>query len=109
MVPGRAQERLFKWVFELGRFGAHEVSSSEDVGVTHGDLVEEFLERPGASAYDYESGLLWLSAGAVTYQVYHSGERDPKVEAAIRGWHRTKFGTQPTSVDAVDGQPFALG
>jgi hypothetical protein len=109
VVAGRVQERLFKWVFERDRFGAHEVSSSDDLAVTHGDLVEEFLERPGASAYDYESGLLWLSNGAVKYQIYHSGGHDPPIEAAIRGWHRTKFGTEPTRVDAVNAPPFALG
>ena len=85
------------------------VSSTGDIGVTHGDLVEEFLERPGASAYDYESGVLWLSGGAVRYQIYFSGGHDPAIEQAIRVWHWTKLGTQPTSVYAVDPPPFALG
>lgn len=86
----------YKWVFDGERFAA--VASDT---MSHGELAEQELGRPGAGADQIDRGLLSLVDDAVRYEVYFSAGREPDVEAAIRRWVAQLIGHPASSVDGA--------
>lgn len=86
----------YKWVYDGCRFAAVAWE-----WVTHGELAEQELGRPGAGDDQIERGHLNLVADVVTYEVYHSPGREPDVEAAIRRWVEELTGRPAAAVDVA--------
>lgn len=88
--------RALQVVYDGSRFAAVALE-----WVTHGELAEQELGRPGAGDDQIERGHLNLVADVVTYEIYHSPGREPDVEAAIRRWVEELTGRPAAAVDVA--------
>ena len=93
----------YKWVFDGDRFAVDQVPVDDETRITHGELAEEHLQRPGASAADIDAGTFWLEDQVAAYKVYFSSEDPKQLEEAIREWVARHLGVRLRDVTVVRG------
>ena len=81
----------YKWVFDGDAFAC----VAETTQLSHGEIAEEHLRRPGAGAEHVDRGVLTLHTGVVRYEVYFSTGHEPAIEDAIRSWVTQLTGPRP--------------
>ena len=84
----------YKWVFDGDAFAC----VAEATQLSHGELAEQYLRRPGAGAEHVERGVLTLHNGVISYEVYFSGGNESAIEDAIRSWVTELTGHPATQV-----------
>ena len=70
--------------------------------MSHSDLAERDLGRPGLPASEVDSGYFWFEDDRLVYHVCFSSGRDGPVERSMLSWVRDVLGAEPPEVEAVD-------